>query len=91
MSRAVESRQSKIPQLSDLRESGAIENDADVVLFIYREEMYNPENLDVKNTADIIIAKHRNGPVGTIRLGFDASHTRFYPIEEQLQQEEPGQ
>ncbi len=81
LSRAVESRHSKIPQLSDLRESGAIENDADVVLFIYREEMYNSENLDVKNTADIIIAKHRNGPVGTVRLGFEASQTRFYSIE----------
>jgi replicative DNA helicase len=91
LSRAVESRQSKIPQLSDLRESGAIENDADVVLFIYRDELYNPENLDTKNTADIIIAKHRNGPVGTIRLGFDASHTRFYPLEEQLHQEESDQ
>jgi replicative DNA helicase len=91
MSRAVESRRDKTPQLSDLRESGAIENDADVVLFIYREEMYNPENLDAKNTADIIIAKHRNGPVGTIRLGFEASQTRFYPIEEQLQGEEQDQ
>lgn len=91
MSRAVESRRDKLPQLSDLRESGAIENDADVVLFIYREEMYNPESLDAKNTADIIIAKHRNGPVGTIRLGFEASQTRFYPIEEQLQGEEQDQ
>ena len=76
LSRAVESRQVKIPQLSDLRESGAIENDADVVLFIYREEMYEPDT-DAKNTADIIIAKHRNGPVGTIRLSFEATQTRF--------------
>jgi replicative DNA helicase len=88
LSRAVESRSSKIPQLSDLRESSAIENDADVVLFIYRNELYDPENLDTKNIADIIIAKHRNGPIGTIRLGFDASRTRFYPLEEQLQQGE---
>lgn len=81
LSRAVEGRMSKIPQLSDLRESGAIENDADVVLFIYREELYNPDNLDAKNTADIIIAKHRNGPVGTICLGFEARETRFYSID----------
>ncbi len=81
LSRAVENRQSRIPQLSDLRESGALENDADVVLFVYREEMYDPET-EAKKTADIIIAKHRNGPVGTIRLGFEASQTRFYDIED---------
>ncbi|GHO72626.1 replicative DNA helicase [Ktedonobacter sp. SOSP1-85] len=81
LSRAVESRQAKIPQLSDLRESGAIENDADVVLFIYREELYNPDNEEARNTADIIIAKHRNGPVGTVRLAFNASQTRFSPLE----------
>lgn len=81
LSRAVESRQAKIPQLSDLRESGAIENDADVVLFIYREELYNPDNEEARNTADIIIAKHRNGPVGTVRLAFNASQTRFAPLE----------
>lgn len=81
LSRAVESRQSKIPQLSDLRESGAIENDADVVLFIYREELYEPEKEEVRNTADIIIAKHRNGPVGTVRLRFEASQTRFSPLD----------
>ena len=72
----------KAYQLSDLRESGAIENDADVVLFIYREAMYNddlPE--DARNTADIIIAKHRNGPTGAIRLGFEAKETRFYAID----------
>lgn len=79
LSRAVESRQVKIPQLSDLRESGAIENDADVVLFIYREEMYDPDT-EAKNTADIIIAKHRNGPIGTVRLSFEASQTRFHEL-----------
>ncbi len=80
LSRAVESRQSKVPQLSDLRESGAIENDADVVLFIYRDELYEPES-EAKGMADIIIAKHRNGPIGTVRVGFEASQTRFYPLE----------
>ena len=81
LSRAVENRQSKVPQLSDLRESGAIENDADVVLFIYREEMYDPDCAE-KHAADIIIAKHRNGPVGSVRLGFEASQTRFYAIDQ---------
>lgn len=80
LSRAVESRQSKVPQLSDLRESGAIENDADVVLFIYREELYD-QQFEAKGTADIIIAKHRNGPVGTVRVGFDTSQTRFYELK----------
>jgi replicative DNA helicase len=88
LSRAVESRASKVPQLSDLRESGAIENDADVVLFIYREDMYGDGGEDVrKNTADIIIAKHRNGPIGTITLGFEAKETRFYPIASPLEEE----
>lgn len=80
LSRAVENRQSKVLHLSDLRESGAIENDADVVLFIYREEMYDLDS-NAKNTADIIIAKHRNGPVGSIRLGFEPRQTRFYSLD----------
>jgi len=67
LSRAVESRQSKVPQLSDLRESGSIEQDADIVMFIYRDEIYNHET-DRPNIADIIVAKHRNGPVGTSSL-----------------------
>lgn len=76
LSRSVESRQSKVPQLSDLRDSGAIEQDADIVLFIYRDVMYNPDT-ERKNTADIIVAKHRNGPVGEISLHFDPTRTRF--------------
>ncbi len=76
LSRAVESRASKVPQLSDLRESGAIEADADVVVFIYRDDVYNPES-QRPNTADIIIAKHRNGPVGEVTLAFDKYQTRF--------------
>lgn len=70
LSRSVESRSPQIPQLSDLRESGSIEQDADVVAFIYREDYYNPET-DRKNIMDILIRKHRNGPIGTVELYFD--------------------
>ena len=80
LSRAVESRQEKRPVLSDLRESGSIEQDADVVMFIYRDELYD-ENTDRANVADIIIAKHRNGPTDTISLRFDASLTKFTDLE----------
>ena len=80
LSRAVESRQSKVPQLSDLRESGSIEQDSDIVMFIYRDDLYNQES-ERKNIADIIIAKHRNGPVGEISLYFQASQTRFRDLE----------
>lgn len=80
LSRAVESRQSKVPQLSDLRESGSIEQDSDIVMFIYRDDVYNQES-ERKNIADIILAKHRNGPVGEISLYFQASQTRFRDLE----------
>jgi replicative DNA helicase len=80
LSRQVESRQSKVPQLSDLRESGSIEQDADIVMFIYREDVYNPDT-ERKNIADIIVAKHRNGPVGEVSLYFQASQTRFCDLE----------
>lgn len=76
LSRAVESRQNKRPMLSDLRESGAIEQDADLVMFIYRDEYYNPES-ERRGEAEIIIAKQRNGPVGSIDLLYQASITRF--------------
>lgn len=76
LSRAVEGRQDKRPQLSDLRESGSIENNADVIKFIYRDKYYNPQT-ERGDWADIIIAKHRNGPVGTVDLIFNASKTRF--------------
>jgi replicative DNA helicase len=76
LSREVEKRPGKIPQLADLRESGSIEQDADVVMFIYRDEYYNPET-ENKNEADILIAKHRNGPVGTVKLRFDGRTMSF--------------
>ena len=80
LSRAVESRQSKVPQLSDLRESGSIEQDADIVMFIYRDDVYN-QDTEKKNIADIIVAKHRNGPLDEISLYFQASQTRFRDLE----------
>jgi replicative DNA helicase len=76
LSRALETRQSKIPMLSDLRESGAIEQDSDVVMFIYREEIYDKET-DKKGIAEIHVAKHRNGPLGIVPLRFVARTTRF--------------
>lgn len=80
LSRSVESRQDKHPQLSDLRESGALEQDADVVIFIYRDELYNP-NTERKNIADVIVAKHRNGPTGTVALYFKKELAQFREAE----------
>lgn len=76
LSRSVESRRPQIPQLADLRESGSIEQDADVVAFIYREEYYNPET-DKKNITEILIKKHRNGATGTVELFFDKEQQKF--------------
>jgi len=80
LSRAVESRTVKVPVLSDLRESGSIEQDADIVMFIYREELYDPDT-EKKGIAEIHIAKHRNGPVGTVNLRFFEALTRFTDLE----------
>ena len=78
LSRAPESRGGDHrPQLSDLRESGSIEQDADVVMFIFREEIYKPDDLELKGVAEILIAKQRNGPVGKFNLAFLHNSTRF--------------
>jgi replicative DNA helicase len=105
LSRAVENREDNRPQLSDLRESGSIEQDADVVMFVYREEYYldrqgepksDEKNFDkwhkdmerAHNIADIIVAKQRHGPIGTVRLHFDGQFTRFSNLESQFGEEE---
>ena len=80
LSRAVEQRQDKRPQLSDLRESGSIEQDADAVMFLYRDEVYNPDTTEFPNQADVLLSKHRHGPTGTVQLYFEKSITKFLDV-----------
>lgn len=82
LSRSVESRSPQIPQLADLRESGSIEQDADIVMFIYREAYYNPDT-DRQNITDLILAKHRNGPTGKVELYFHPERLRFMSLDKQ--------
>jgi replicative DNA helicase len=83
LSRAVEQRQEKRPQLSDLRDSGSIEQDADVVLFIYRDEYYNPDASERPNIAEISIAKHRNGPTAVVDLYWYGQLATFRNLQRQ--------
>ena len=86
LNRGLEQRQDKRPMLSDLRESGALEQDADVVMFLYRDEIYNPES-EQKGVAEIIVAKHRNGPTATVKMAFLGHFTRFENMSKRL---DPG-
>lgn len=85
LSRSVESRSPQIPQLADLRESGSIEQDADIVIFMYREEYYNPDT-DRQNITDLLIKKHRNGPTGNFELYFDREKQRFRDLDTKHEQ-----
>ena len=83
LSRNVEHRTDKRPMLADLRDSGSIEQDADIVMFIYRDEVYNPDSPQ-KGIAEVIVAKHRSGPIGKIDLAFLAHYTKFANLARSL-------
>jgi len=85
LSRSVESRTTKRPILSDLRDSGSIEQDADLVLMLYRESYYNSKAKQDENTdiTELIITKQRNGPIGTVELNFNTAHTKFLNVEKE--------
>jgi replicative DNA helicase len=83
LNRKVEDRPNKRPQLADLRESGAIEQDADVIAFIYRDELYHPDSEENRNMAEIIVAKQRNGPTGSFKMTFQKELTRFRDYAEE--------
>lgn len=87
LSRAVEARQDKRPMLADIRESGSIEQDADMVMFIYRDDYYNPDSED-KNMAEVIIAKHRAGETGMFKLGWQGKYTKFMNIDYRVKEEQ---
>ncbi|HHD92036.1 MAG TPA: replicative DNA helicase, partial [Candidatus Portnoybacteria bacterium] len=84
LSRAIESRPDQYPRLADLRESGSIEQDSDVVMFIYREDKVK-KNSTRPNIADLIVAKHRNGPLGKIELYFDETQASFKNLERKME------
>jgi len=82
LSRGVEARTNKRPLMSDLRESGAIEQDADLIVLLYRDDYYNPDTPE-KGVCELILAKHRNGPVGTVKLLFQPGQTKFFNLAKQ--------
>ncbi len=89
LSRISQDRKDKRPQLTDLRDSGAIEQDADVVMFLHREFYYNPSNTEIENMAECIIAKNRHGAMDTVKLGWDGKYTRFCTLEKRFDGVEP--